>query len=94
MKASEPLVAKLSTCTEWSMTRSTGISGLIFLGSPPGRRIAARMAARSTTHGTPVKSCNKTRPARLEGNFDVALRLAMAAFQPARFFTSSSVTCA
>jgi hypothetical protein len=26
-----------STCTEWSMTRSTGTSGLIFFGSPPMR---------------------------------------------------------
>jgi hypothetical protein len=50
-----------STCTEWSITRSTGISGLIFLGSPPNRFIADRMAARSTTAGTPVKSCNTTR---------------------------------
>ena len=43
------------------MTRSTGINGLIFLGSPPSRPIALRIAARSTTAGTPVKSCNTTR---------------------------------
>ena len=36
-------------------------SGLIFFGSPPSRCIAARIAARSTTHGTPVKSCSTTR---------------------------------
>ena len=43
--------ANSSTCTEWSMTSSTGISGLIFAGSPPWSRIASRIAARSTTHG-------------------------------------------
>ena len=36
-------------------------AGLILLGSPPIRRIASRMAARSTTAGTPVKSCSRTR---------------------------------
>ena len=30
-------------------------------GSPPRRRIASRMAARSTTAGTPVKSWSSTR---------------------------------
>ena len=53
--------AKLSTWTEWSMTRSTGTRGLIAWGSPPFRAIAERSAARSTTAGTPVKSCNNTR---------------------------------
>ena len=53
--------AKLSTWTEWSMTRSTGTRGLIVSGSPPFRAIALRSAARSTTAGTPVKSCNRTR---------------------------------
>ena len=43
------------------MTRSTGTSGLIFLGSPPARFMAERMAARSTTAGTPVKSWRRTR---------------------------------
>ena len=43
------------------MTRSTGASGLIFFGSPPSRFIASRIAARSTTAGTPVKSCINTR---------------------------------
>ncbi len=51
----------LSTCTEWSITRSTGIAGLILLGSPPISFIAERRDARSTTTGTPVKSCNTTR---------------------------------
>jgi hypothetical protein len=55
---------KLSTITEWSMTRSTGDSGLIFLGSPPSFAIASRIAARSTTAGTPVKSCISTRAGR------------------------------
>src|SRR5215469_13691720 len=43
------------------MTRSTGLSGLIRLGSPPRRAIASRIAARSTTAGTPVRSCISTR---------------------------------
>ena len=43
------------------MTSSTGTSGLIAAGSPPISAIASRIAARSTTHGTPVKSCRITR---------------------------------
>ena len=52
---------KKSTCTEWSMTSSQGMSGLIFWGSPPSRAIALRMAARSTRAGMPVRSCMSTR---------------------------------
>src|SRR6266487_3843031 len=48
------------------MTRSTGTSGLILLASPPRLRMASRMAARSTTAGTPVKSCMRTRAGRNE----------------------------
>ena len=50
-----------SAITEWSMTSSTGTSGLTLLGSPPSVLSASRMAARSTTQGTPVKSCMRTR---------------------------------
>ena len=46
------------------MTRSTGCSGLILVGSPPSFASASRIAARSTTHGTPVKSCSSTRDVR------------------------------
>ena len=46
------------------MTRSTGTSGLMRSGSPPRRFMAWRMAARSTTAGTPVKSCRMTRAGR------------------------------
>ncbi len=46
------------------MTRSTGTSGLAFLGSAPIFLRASRMAARSTTQGTPVKSCKTTRAGR------------------------------
>jgi hypothetical protein len=53
--------AKWSTCTEWSMTSSTGCSGLTFRGSPPSLTTPSRMAARSTTAGTPVKSWSRTR---------------------------------
>ena len=50
-----------SAMTEWSMTSSAGTSGLIFEASPPRASIASRMAARSTTAGTPVRSCMMTR---------------------------------
>src|SRR6266536_4088594 len=50
-----------SAITEWSMTSSAGASGLIRAGSPPRSRIASRIVARSTTAGTPVKSCITTR---------------------------------
>ncbi len=43
------------------MTISAGESGLILFGSPPICAIASRMVARSTMHGTPVKSCMTTR---------------------------------
>ena len=43
------------------MTSSAGASGLIFAGSPPRSLTASRMVARSTTQGTPVKSCMITR---------------------------------
>jgi hypothetical protein len=44
------------------MTSSAGTSGLIRAGSPPiSSTIASRIAARSTTAGTPVKSCMSTR---------------------------------
>ena len=43
------------------MTSSAGTSGLILPGSPPISAIASRIAARSTTAGTPVKSCISTR---------------------------------
>ena len=46
------------------MTSSTGWSGLIFCGSPPIRFMASRIAARSTTAGTPVKSWSRTRLGR------------------------------
>lgn len=43
------------------MTKSTGHKGLIFYGSPPNLFIASRIAAKSTTAGTPVKSYRITR---------------------------------
>src|SRR6266487_1933962 len=52
---------KTSATTEWSMTSSAGISGLIFVGSPPSSCMASRIAARSTTAGTPVRSWRITR---------------------------------
>lgn len=43
------------------MTMSAGESGLTLFGSPPRVVTASRMVARSTTQGTPVKSCMITR---------------------------------
>ena len=43
------------------MTSSAGCRGLIRFASPPSAAIASRMAARSTTEGTPVKSWSRTR---------------------------------
>ena len=54
-------VPNTSTWTEWSITSSAGANGLILAGSPSISAIASRIAARSTTAGTPVKSCISTR---------------------------------
>ncbi len=43
------------------MTSSAGASGLILEASPPSSFTASRIVARSTTQGTPVKSCMITR---------------------------------
>ena len=77
-----------STCTLWSMTRSHLTSGLIRFGSPPSFFIASRIAARSTTQGTPVKSCSTTRPG-MNGTSSLA---GLLAFQFASPATSSCVT--
>src|SRR3954471_14767561 len=55
------------------MTSSTGCSGFTLLGSPPNRAMPSRIAARSTTHGTPVKSCSSTRAGANEISFWVVL---------------------
>ena len=47
-------------------TRSTGTSGSIFLGFLPRRTAVLRMAARSASKGTPVKSCSTTATRRTE----------------------------
>ena len=54
-------MAKKSAMTEWSMTSSAGASGSMREASPPSSATASRMVARSTTTGTPVKSCMTTR---------------------------------
>src|SRR5216683_5166402 len=68
------------------MTRSTGTSGSTSLGSCPARFTALRMAARSTTSGTPVKSCRSTR----ETTNGISSTRSARGCQEARFFTSSS----
>ncbi len=70
------------------MTKSTGQRGLIFWTSPPIFTIASRIAARSTTAGTPVKSCNKTRAGRKA----ISLLLVEVPFHLAAALTSSSET--
>ena len=82
-------VANSSTCTEWSITSSAGSSGLICAGSPPRSRIASRIAARSTTAGTPVKSWSRTRAGRKE----ISRLGSSVATQPATASTSSSRPC-
>ena len=71
------------------MTSSAGSSGLMRVGSPPSACIAARIAARSTTAGTPVKSCSSTRAGMN------AISLAGSAFgsQLASARMSASLTC-
>ena len=70
------------------MIRSTGTSGLIAAGSPPRSSIASRIAARSTTAGTPVKSCISTRA----GWKGISTLGSAFASQPAIASTSSEVT--
>ena len=57
------------------------------LASPPSSATAERMAAISTTSGTPVKSCATTR-AGLKG---ISAVFGERAFQLAKFTMSSSV---
>ena len=61
-----------SATTEWSMTSSAGISGLIFVGSPPRACMASRMAARSTTAGH-AGEVLQDHPGR--GELDLGVRL-------------------
>src|SRR6267378_7762956 len=70
------------------MTRSTGTSGSTSFGSCAARFTALRMAARSTTSGTPVKSCRRTR----ETTKGISSSRSARGRQEARFFTSSSRT--
>ncbi len=59
--AIESALPAKSTCTEWSTTKSTGTSGSMILGFLPSLATALRIAAKSTSSGTPVKSCNTMR---------------------------------
>src|SRR5271165_4892621 len=70
------------------MTSSTGCSGLIAAASPRICAIASRIAARSTTQGTPVKSCRSTR----EGVNAISRSCRAWLFQRASASTSSRVT--
>src|SRR5215831_17837875 len=70
------------------------MSGLIFFGSPPRACMASRMAARSTTAGTPVRSCRITRAGvnwiSVSGSF-LASQPARAVMWPAVMLTPSSL---
>src|SRR3954463_279805 len=70
------------------MMSSAGRSGLILAGSPPISSMASRIAARSTTAGTPVKSCISTRA----GVYAISLEGSSFATHLATFSTSSAVT--
>jgi hypothetical protein len=60
-RSSAFLLPKWSIITLWSTTRSTGTSGSMRLGFLPMRAATLRIAARSASSGTPVKSCSTTR---------------------------------
>ena len=77
-----------SATTEWSMTSSTGTSGLILVASPPRAAMPSRMAARSTTAGTPVRSCMMTRA----GENWISVSGSALGSQPASARTWSAVT--
>ncbi len=85
-KASGP--PNRSAITEWSITSSAGASGLIRAGSPPSSATASRMVARSTTAGTPVKSCITTRA----GLNWISVDGSALGFQPATAEICSAVT--
>ncbi len=70
------------------MTSSAGWSGLILRGSPPSAAMASRIAARSTTAGTPVKSCISTRA----GRYWISLSGSAWGFQALKYSMSSRVT--
>ncbi len=72
------------------MTSSAGASGLTFAGSPPSSVTASRIVARSTTHGTPVKSCMITRA----GVNWISVSGSALGSQPASARTWSAVTLA
>ncbi len=67
---------------------STGTSGSILRGSRPARAAAERIAARSASSGTPVKSCRITR-ATVKGISSVRSALG---FHAASCFTCAGVT--
>ncbi len=77
-----------STCTEWSTTKSTGTSGSMIFGFLPSLATALRIAAKSTSSGTPVKSCNTMRATT---NGISAVRVSVG-FQLASSLTFASLT--
>ena len=88
LRSSALRVPKWSICTEWSTTRSTGTSGSMTFGFRPIFEATPRIAARSHSRGTPVKSCSTMR-ARTNGISSVRGAFG---FQFASCRTCSSVT--
>src|SRR6185503_18122511 len=88
LRSSAFLVPKWSICTEWSTTRSTGTSGSITFGFLPIFCATLRIAARSQSSVTPVKSWSRMRAST---NGISSARLAFG-FQPASSRTCASVT--
>ena len=70
------------------MISSAGRSGLTRDGSPPSAAIASRITARSTRHGTPVKSCSSTRA----GVNAISADGSAAGFHPASAWICAAVT--
>ena len=70
------------------MTSSTGCIGFTREGSPPSLTTPSRIAARSTTAGTPVKSCSSTRAGMNAISRSAPLRTS----HPASVATSSFLT--
>ena len=89
LRSRAPAQPASSAMTEWSITKSQGICGLIFAGSPPREAHASRMTAKSTNTGTPVKSWNSTRAGENSISLPTSPALPAATMRPA----SSSAAC-
>ena len=90
--SSAPAQPAASAMTEWSITKSQGICGLIFAGSPPSPAHASRMTAKSTNTGTPVKSWNSTRAGENSTSLPTSPALPAATMRPASSSAASGLS--